>query len=226
MNTTVSAVEEQVAQLVDGVAAVATASGMAAITYAILNVASSGDEIIADSNLYGGTYNLFVHTLPRYGINVKLVDGTNIEEIESAITDKTKAIFGEIITNPSLYIFDVENVAELAHEHSIPLIIDNTFAPLSKPFHWGADIIVHSATKWIGGHGTSIGGVVVDGGKFPWNNGKFPGFTEPDESYNGLRFADVGAAAFATKLRVQLLRDTGAALSPQNAFQFLQGLET
>lgn len=226
MNPTVGAFEERVAQLEDGVAAVATASGMAATTYAILNVAKSGDEIIADSNLYGGTYNLFVHTLPRYGINVKLVDGTNLEEIEAAITEKTKAIFGEIITNPSLNIFDVENVAEVAHEHGIPLIIDNTFAPLSKPLHWGADIIVHSATKWIGGHGTSIGGIVIDGGRFQWDNGKFPGFTEPDESYNGLRFVDVGAAAFATKLRVQLLRDTGAALSPQNAFQFLQGLET
>ena len=226
MNPTVGAFEERVAQLEDGVAAVATASGMAAITYAILNVAKSGDEIIADSNLYGGTYNLFVHTLPRYGVNVKLVDGTDINAIESAVTDKTKAIFGEIITNPSLYIFDVEKVADVAHKHGIPLIIDNTFAPLSKPFHWGADIIVHSATKWIGGHGTSIGGVVVDGGRFDWYNGKFPGFTEADESYNGLRFADVGAAAFATKLRVQLLRDTGAALSPQNAFQFLQGLET
>ncbi|GAB3792860.1 aminotransferase class I/II-fold pyridoxal phosphate-dependent enzyme [Virgibacillus kimchii] len=226
MNPTVGAFEERVAQLEDGVAAVATASGMAAITYAILNVAKSGDEIIADSNLYGGTYNLFVHTLPRYGVNVKLVDGTDVNAIEAAITDKTKAIFGEIITNPSLYIFDVEKVAEVAHKHGIPLIIDNTFAPLSKPIHWGADIIVHSATKWIGGHGTSIGGVVVDGGRFAWDNGKFPGFTEPDESYNGLRFVDVGPAAFATKLRVQLLRDTGASLSPQNAFQFLQGLET
>jgi O-acetylhomoserine (thiol)-lyase len=226
-NPTVAAFEERVAQLEDGSAAVATASGMAAITYAILNVASAGDEIIADSNLYGGTYNLFVHTLPRYGINVKLVDGTNIDEIKEAITDKTKAIFGEIITNPSLYIFDVEKVAEVAHEHGIPLIIDNTFAPYAaKPLTWGADIIVHSATKWIGGHGTSIGGIVVDGGRFQWDNGKFPGFTEPDESYNGLRFVDVGPAAFATKLRVQLLRDTGAALSPQNAFQFLQGLET
>jgi O-acetylhomoserine (thiol)-lyase len=226
MNPTVGAFEERVAQLEDGVAAVATASGMAAITYAILNVAKSGDEIIADSNLYGGTYNLFAHTLPRYGVNVKLVDGTDVNAIEAAITDKTKAIFGEIITNPSLYIFDVEKVAEVAHKHGIPLIIDNTFAPLSKPLHWGADIIVHSATKWIGGHGTSIGGVVVDGGRFAWDNGKFPGFTEADESYNGLRFVDVGAAAFATKLRVQLLRDTGASLSPQNAFQFLQGLET
>jgi O-acetylhomoserine (thiol)-lyase len=226
-NPTVAAFEERVAQLEDGSAAVATASGMAAITYAILNVASSGDEIIADSNLYGGTYNLFVHTLPRYGINVKLVDGTDIDQIQAAITDKTKAIFGEIITNPSLNIFDVGAVADVAHNHGIPLIIDNTFAPfIAKPLSWGADIIVHSATKWIGGHGTSIGGIVVDGGRFAWDNGKFPGFTEPDESYNGIRFADLGAAAFATKLRVQLLRDTGAALSPQNAFQFLQGLET
>ncbi|PAV31453.1 O-acetylhomoserine sulfhydrylase [Virgibacillus profundi] len=226
-NPTVDAFEQRVAQLEDGVAAVATASGMAAITYAILNVASAGDEIITDSNLYGGTYNLFANTLPRYGINVKFVDGTDIDAIEAAITDKTKAIFGEIITNPSLNIFDVEAVSSVAHANGLPLIIDNTFAPyLTKPLTWGADIVVHSATKWIGGHGTAIGGIVVDGGRFDWDNGKFPGFTEPDESYNGLKFIDVGPTAFATKLRVQLLRDIGACLSPHNAFLLLQGLET
>lgn len=227
MNPTTDAFEQRVALLEDGAAAVATASGMAAITYAILNVASAGDEIIADSNLYGGTYNLFVHTLPRFGITVKIVDGTDPEAIKAAITDKTKAIFGETITNPSLNVFDIETVATIAHDHGIPLIIDNTFAPkFAKPIQWGADIVVHSATKWIGGHGTSIGGVVVDGGRFDWNSDKFPGFTEPDESYGGVRYADLGPVAFAVRLRVQLLRDTGAAISPHNAFLLVQGLET
>lgn len=227
MNPTTDAFEQRVALLEDGAAAVATASGMAAITYAILNVADNGDEIIADSNLYGGTYNLFVHTLPRFGITVKLVDGTNPEAIKAAITNKTKAIFGETITNPSLNVFDIETVADIAHEHGLPLIIDNTFAPkFAKPIQWGADIVVHSATKWIGGHGTSIGGIVVDGGRFNWDSDKFPGFTEPDESYGGVRFADLGPMAFALRLRVQLLRDTGASISPHNAFLLVQGLET
>jgi len=227
MNPTTDAFEQRVALLEDGTAAVATASGMAAITYAILNVASAGDEIVADSNLYGGTYNLFVHTLPRFGINVKIVDGTDHDALKEAINDKTKAIFGETITNPSLNVFDIEAVAEIAHDHGIPLIIDNTFAPkFARPIQWGADIIVHSATKWIGGHGTSIGGVVVDGGRFNWDSDKFPGFTEPDESYGGVKFADLGPVAFALRLRVQLLRDTGAAISPHNAFLLLQGLET
>lgn len=227
MNPTTDAFEQRVAQLEDGVAAVATSSGMAAITLAILNLASAGDEIVADSNLYGGTYNLFRHTLPRYGIDVKFVDGTDLTAIENAITDKTKAVFGEIITNPSLNIFDVEAVAEVAHKYNVPLIIDNTFAPAAvKPLAWGADIVVHSATKWIGGHGTTIGGIVVDGGRFNWNIDRFPEFTEPDESYGGLRYADLGAPAFALKFRVQLLRDIGASLSPQSAFLFLQGLET
>lgn len=227
MNPTVDAFEKRVAELEDGIGAVATSSGMAAITLSILNIASTGDEIIADSNLYGGTYNLFANTLPRYGINVKFVDGTDPEAIKAAITDHTKAIFGEIITNPSLNVFDVETIGKIAHENNIPLIIDNTFAPfITKPLTWGADIVVHSATKWIGGHGTTIGGIVVDGGRFDWSNDRFPGFTEPDESYNGLRYADLGSAAFGTKLRVQLLRDIGASLSPQNAFLLLQGLET
>lgn len=227
MNPTVDAFEQRVALLEDGIAAVATSSGMAAITYAILNIAHAGDEILADSNLYGGTYNLFVHTLPRYGIKVNLIDGSNPENFRAAINENTKAIFGEIITNPSLNVFDVEAVADIAHDNNIPLIIDNTFAPaFAKPILWGADIIVHSATKWIGGHGTTIGGVVVDGGRFDWSNGNFPGFTEADESYGGLRYADLGAPAFALKLRVQLLRDTGACLSPHNAFLLLQGLET
>lgn len=227
MNPTTDAFEQRIAQLEDGVAAVAVSSGMAAITFAILNLARAGDEVIADSNLYGGTYNLFAHTLPTYGIDVKFVDGTDIGAIEAAITSKTKAIFGETITNPSLNVFDIEKVADVAHNHDIPLIIDNTFAPyFCKPIQWGADIVVHSATKWIGGHGTTIGGVVVDGGRFNFGNGKFPGFTEPDESYGGIKFAELGAPAFALKLRVQLLRDIGASLSPQSAFLFLQGLET
>lgn len=227
MNPTVDTFEKRIAELEDGTAAVATSSGMAAITFAILTIAGTGDEIIADSNLYGGTYNLFTHTLPRYGINVKFVDGTDSEAVKAAFTDKTKAVFGEIITNPSLNIFDVETIAEIAHDHNVPLIIDNTFAPyIAKPIQWGADIVVHSATKWIGGHGTAIGGVVVDGGRFDWGSGRFPGFTEPDESYNGLRYVDVAPAAFATKFRVQILRDIGACLSPQNAFLLLQGLET
>ena len=227
MNPTTDAFEQRVAALEDGTAAVATASGMAAITYAILNVASAGDEIVADSNLYGGTYNLFVHTLPRFGINVKIVDGSDPNAIKNAITDKTKAVFGETITNPSLNVFDIETIANIAHEHGIPLIIDNTFAPkFAKPIQWGADVVVHSATKWIGGHGTSIGGVVVDGGRFNWDNDKFPGFTEPDSSYGGVRFADLGPVAFALRVRVQLLRDTGASISPHNAFLLLQGLET
>ncbi|BAM48222.1 O-acetylhomoserine aminocarboxypropyltransferase/cysteine synthase family protein [Amphibacillus xylanus] len=229
MNPTIDAFEQRVAILEDGVAAVATASGMSAITLAIFNLAGTGDEIIADSNLYGGTYNLFKETLPKYGINVVFVDGTDPENFRAAITDKTKAIFAETITNPSLYVFDIEAVADIAHEHGVPLIIDNTFASPygAKPIQWGADIVIHSATKWIGGHGTSIGGIVVDGGRFDWTQGRFSGFTEPDETYHGIRFGtDVGPAAFALKLRVQLLRDIGPSLSPQNAFYFLQGLET
>lgn len=229
MNPTVDAFEQRIALLEDGAAAVATSSGMAAITLAILNIASAGDEIVASTNLYGGTYNLFTHTLPRYGITVNFVDSTDPENIKKAITPNTKAVFSEIIGNPSLNVLDIEAVADVAHENGIPLIIDNTFATpyICKPISWGADIVVHSATKWIGGHGTTIGGVVVDSGRFDWTNGKFPGFTEPDESYNGLRYAyDVGPLAFAIKLRVQLLRDIGACLSPQNAFLLLQGLET
>src|SRR5699024_1390240 len=228
MNPTVDAFEQRMATLEDGTAAVALSSGMAAITLSIMNIAHAGDEIIADSNLYVGTYNLFVHTLPKYGINIKLIDDTDLQAIENAITDKTKVIFGEVITNSSLNVFDIESVANIAHKHGVPLIIDNTFATpyVTKPFQWGADIVVHSATKWIGGHGTTIGGVVIDSGRFDWTNGRFPGFTEPDESYGGLKYADLGPVAFAMKLRVQLLRDIGACISPNNAFLLLQGLET
>ncbi|QGH36424.1 aminotransferase class V-fold PLP-dependent enzyme [Gracilibacillus salitolerans] len=229
MNPTVDAFEQRIALLEDGVAAVGTASGASAITLAILNLANAGDEIVADSNLYGGTFNLFNKTLPKYGIDVKFVDGTDPENFRAAITPKTKAVFGEVITNPSLNVFDIEAVADIAHEQGVPLIIDNTFATpyVCKPISWGADIVVHSATKWIGGHGTSIGGIVVDSGRFNWNNERFPGFTEPDDTYHGIRFGiDIGPPAFAIKLRVQLLRDIGPSLSPQNAFYFLQGLET
>ncbi|WP_243298039.1 homocysteine synthase [Bacillus litorisediminis] len=229
MNPTVDVFEKRIALLEGGAAAVATSSGAAAIAFAILNIAQAGDEIVASSDLYGGTFNLFSITLPKYGINVKFVDPKDPENFRAAITDKTKAVFAEIIGNPSLHVLDVEKVAAVAHENGIPLIVDNTFAsPIAcQPIKWGADIVVHSATKWIGGHGTSIGGVIVDGGTFDWNSEKFPGFTEPDRSYHGLRFAtDVGNVGFAVKLRVQLLRDIGACLSPQNAFLFLQGLET
>ncbi|MBS4178322.1 O-acetylhomoserine aminocarboxypropyltransferase/cysteine synthase family protein [Lederbergia citrea] len=229
MNPTVDVFEKRVALLEGGTAAVALSSGMAAIAFSILNIASAGDEILAATDLYGGTYNLFAVTLPKYGINVKFVDATDPENFRKEITPKTKAIFGEVIGNPSLHILDVEAVANIAHENGIPLIVDSTFATpyLSRPIDFGADIVVHSATKWIGGHGTAIGGVVVDSGKFDWNNEKFPGFTEPDHTYHGIRFGiDVPEAAFATKLRVQLLRDFGPCLSPDNAFLFLQGLET
>ncbi|MFD2923293.1 PLP-dependent aspartate aminotransferase family protein [Halobacillus naozhouensis] len=228
-NPTVDVFEKRMALLENGVASVATASGMSAIALSILNLAGSGDEIVAASNLYGGTYNLFANTLPRYGIKVNFVDPEDPENFRKALTDKTKAVFAETIGNPSLHVLDFEKVSAIVHDHGVPLIVDNTFAtPYScKPIDFGADIVVHSATKWIGGHGTAIGGVVVDGGRFDWANGKFPVFTEPDESYNGIRYAsDFGTLAFVTKLRVQLLRDLGACLSPQNAFLLLQGLET
>ncbi len=229
MNPTVDVFEQRVALLEGGTAAVALSSGMAAIAFSIMNVAEAGDEIVADSNLYGGTYSLFSNTLPKYGITIKFVDGKDPENFRGAITDKTKALFGEIIGNPSLNVFDVEKVANIAHENDIPLLIDNTFASPygSNPIEFGADVVIHSATKWIGGHGTTIGGVVVDGGKFNWNNPKFPSYTEPDESYHGIRYGiDAEGAAFATKLRVQLLRDFGPSLSAESAHAFLQGLET
>ncbi|WP_428911119.1 O-acetylhomoserine aminocarboxypropyltransferase/cysteine synthase family protein [Niallia sp. Krafla_26] len=228
-NPTTTVFEERVALLEGGIGALAVSSGMAAITLAILNIAENGDEIISASNLYGGTYNLFAVTLPKYGIKVKFVDPEDPENFRSAITDKTKAVFAETIGNPSLKVLDIEKVANIAHEAGVPLIIDNTFATpyLCRPIEFGADIVVHSATKWLLGNGTSTGGIIVDSGKFDWNTPKFPGLTEPDESYHGLVYTrDVGAAAYITKARVQLLRDLGPALSPQNAFQFVLGLET
>ncbi|MER2108930.1 MAG: O-acetylhomoserine aminocarboxypropyltransferase/cysteine synthase family protein [Solibacillus sp.] len=229
MNPTVGAFEERVALLEGGTAAVALSSGMAAISFSILNIAGTGDHIVSAGSLYGGTYNLFATTLPRYGITTTFVDETNPENFRAAITENTKAIYAETIGNPSLNVLDIEAVAKIAHEAGIPLILDNTFpSPYgSNPIEFGADVVIHSATKWIGGHGTTIGGIVVDAGKFDWTQGKFPGFTEPDASYHGLRYGiDAAAAAFATKLRVQLLRDFGPTLSADAAFNFLQGLET
>lgn len=229
MNPTLDVFEKRVAELEGGTAAVALSSGAAAIAFSILNIAGAGDEIVAATDLYGGTYNLFSSTLPKYGIHVKFVDPKDPENFRKAITPKTKAIFAEVIGNPSLHVLDIEAVAKVAHDHRIPLIVDSTFATpyLLRPIEWGADIVVHSATKWIGGHGTAIGGVVVDAGKFDWNNEKFPDFIKPDRSYHGIRYGiDLPEAAFAVKLRVQLLRDFGPCLSPDNAFIFLQGLET
>ncbi len=228
-NPTTSVFEERVALLEGGVGALAVSSGMAAITLSILNLAEAGDEIVAASNLYGGTYNLFAVTLPKYGIQVKFVDSTNPENFKQAITKKTKAIFAETIGNPSLRILDMEKVAKIAHDAGIPLIIDNTFATpyLCRPIEHGADIVIHSATKWLLGNGTTLGGIIVDGGKFDWNSSKFPGFTTPDASYHDIVYSEaIGAAAYIVKARVQLLRDLGPALSPQNAFQFTLGLET
>lgn len=228
-NPTTAMFEERMAALEGGVGALALASGMAAETVAILNLARSGDEIVASSNLYGGTYTLFTATLPKLGITVKLVDPTKPEEFAAAITPRTKALYAETLGNPSLNVLDLEGVAKVAHDAGLPLIIDNTFASpfLCRPFEHGADIVIHSATKFIGGHGTSIGGVIVDSGKFNWSNGNFPEFTEPDASYHGLQYhKDIGAAAYITKARVQWLRDIGPCLSPFNAFMLLLGLET
>ena len=229
MNPTTDVFEKRVAELENGTAGLATSSGLAAILYAILNVANAGDEVVAASALYGGTYELFNVTLRKIGINVKFVDSDDPENFRKAITDKTKALYAETLGNPKINVLDIEAVAKIAHENKIPLIIDNTFATpyLVRPIDYGADVVVHSATKFIGGHGTTIGGIIVDGGKFDWaKSGKFPDFTTPDKSYNGLVYADLGSQAFALKARVQLLRNTGATLSPQSAFYFLQGLES
>ncbi|QMV40470.1 homocysteine synthase [Cohnella cholangitidis] len=230
MNPTSDVFEQRVAALEGGAAALAVASGQSAITYSILNIAGAGDEIVSAASLYGGTYNLFAITLPKLGITVKFVDPSNPENFRAAITPKTKAIFAETIGNPRGDILDISAVADIAHDNGIPLIVDSTFATpfLCRPLEHGADIVLHSATKFIGGHGTSIGGIVVDGGKFDWKaSGKFPGLTEPDPSYHGVVYADaVGPVAYIIKMRVQLLRDMGAALAPFNSFMFLQGLET
>ena len=229
-NPTTSAFEERIAALEGGVGALATASGMAAITYTILGLAHAGDHVVAASTIYGGTFNLLKETLPRYGITTTFVDIDNLEEVEAAIADNTKLVLIETLGNPVINIPDIEKIAEIAHKHQIPLVADNTFATpyLINVFSHGVDIAVHSATKFIGGHGTTIGGVIVDSGKFDWAaSGKFPQFVNEDPSYHNLSYTrDVGAAAFIVALRVQLLRDTGAALSPFNSFLLLQGLET
>ncbi len=229
MNPTQDVFEKRVSLLEGGVGALALASGHAAISYAILNIAEAGDEIVSSSFLYGGTYNMFAVTLPKYGIKVNFVDPSDPENFRKAITPKTKALYAETIGNPRIDVLDITAVAEIAHAAGIPLIIDNTFASpyLCRPIEHGADIVVHSATKFIGGHGTSMGGVVVDSGKFDWGSGKFPGFTQPDPSYHGIKYAEaLGPLAFIIKMRVQLLRDLGACLSPFNSFLLLQGLET
>ncbi|RSI88063.1 Methionine gamma-lyase [Streptococcus mitis] len=229
-NPTTAAFEERIAALEGGVGALATASGMAAVTYTILALAHAGDHVVAASTIYGGTFNLLKETLPRYGISTTFVDVDNLEEVEAAIGDNTKLVLIETLGNPLINIPDLEKLAEIAHKHQIPLVSDNTFATpyLINVFSHGVDIAVHSATKFIGGHGTTIGGVIVDSGRFDWAaSGKFPQFVEEDPSYHNLSYTrDVGVAAFIIAVRVQLLRDTGAALSPFNAFLLLQGLET
>ena len=229
MNPTTDVFEKRMAALEGGVGALGVASGQAAETLAILNLAHPGDEIVSSLSLYGGTYNLFTWTLPKMGIKVKYVDSTNPENFRGAITEKTKAFFAESVGNPRLDTLDLRAVADIAHEHGLPLVIDNTLPTpyLIRPFDHGTDVIVHSATKFIGGHGTSIGGVIVDSGKFDWTSGKFPDFTEPDPTYHGIVYTKAfGELAYIIKARVQLLRDIGPALSPFNSFLFLQGLET
>jgi O-acetylhomoserine (thiol)-lyase len=229
MNPTTDVFEKRIAALEKGVGALATASGQAAETLAILNIAGAGDEIVSAAQLYGGTYNLFHYTLPKIGIDVKYVEGNDPEAYRDTITDRTKAVFAETVGNPALNTLDIEGLATVAHEAGVPLMVDNTLPSpyLVQPLEHGADIVVHSATKFIGGHGTSIGGVIVDGGQFPWDNGRFPGFTEPDPSYHGLEiYPTLGELSFILKARVQMLRDYGPALSPFNSFLFLQGIET
>ena len=229
-NPTEDVFEQRIAALEGGVAALAVASGAAAISYTIQNLAQSGDHIVSAKNIYGGTYNLLAHTLVDYGITTTFVNPFDYEEVEKSIQDNTKAVYVETLGNPNSDVVDIEKLAEIAHKHKIPLVIDNTFATpyLVRPIEYGADIVVHSATKFIGGHGTAIGGVIVDSGKFDWEaSGKFDSLTKPNPSYHGISFTKaVGAAAFVTKIRAILLRDTGATLSPFHAFLFLQGLET
>ena len=231
MNPTTDVFEKRMALLEGGVGALAVASGQSAITLALLNIAKAGDEIVSADNLYGGTYNLFHYTFPRLGVNVKFVTSNDLDAFQKAITPKTKAIYAESIGNPKLDVADLEPLSKLAHKNGIPFILDNTVSPyLLRPFDFGVDIVVYSATKFIGGHGTSIGGVIVDSGKFDWTNGKFPLIAEADPSYHGINFVEalkpLGNIAYIIKARVTLLRDIGPALSPFNSFLFLQGLET
>jgi O-acetylhomoserine (thiol)-lyase len=229
MNPTSDVFEQRVADLEGGVGALATSSGHAAQAMAIMTLCAAGDHIVSASTLYGGTYNQFVYTFPRLGIDVTLVDPSDPENFRRAIRPNTKILYGETLGNPGINVFPFEQVAALGREYGIPVMIDNTFATpyLCRPFEWGANIVVHSTTKFIGGHGTSIGGIIVDGGNFDWaGSGRFPNFTTPDESYHGLVYASLGAPAFIAKSRVQILRDIGACQSPFNSFLFLQGLET
>lgn len=229
-NPTEDVFEQRIAALEGGVAALAVASGAAAITYTIENLAQSGDHIVSAKNIYGGSFNLLAHTLPQYGITTTFVDVFNLDEVRAAVQENTKAIYIETLGNPNSDVVDIEALANIAHENKIPLVIDNTFATpyLVRPIEYGADIVVHSATKFIGGHGTAIGGVIVDSGKFDWEaSGKFPSLVDPNPSYHGISFTKaVGPAAFVTKIRAILLRDTGATVSPFHSFLFLQGLET
>lgn len=229
MNPTQNVFEARITQLEGGVGALATSSGQAAITLALLNIVETGSEIVASSNLYGGSYNLLNITFKKLDIKVHFVDPSDPNNFKEVINDKTRAIYAETIGNPAIDVLDIEAVAQIAHDNGLPLVIDNTFASpyLCRPFEHGADIVIHSATKFIGGHGTSIGGIIVDSGKFNWDNGKFPGLVEPDPSYHGISYTnDVGEAAYITKARVQLLRDLGSAVSPYNVHEFLIGLET
>lgn len=230
MNPTTDVLEKRVALLEGGAAALAVASGQAAITYAILNIAKPGDEIVSASALYGGTYNLFAHTLNRLGIKTVFVDSNDPADFAAAVTEKTRLIYAETIGNPKLNVLDIEGLADVAHQNNIPLIVDNTVPTpyLLRPIEYGADIVIHSATKFLGGHGTSIAGIIVDSGKFDWAaSNKFPELTEPDSSYHGVSYTEsFGNLAYILKARVQLLRDMGAALSPFNAFQIIQGIET
>ena len=231
MNPTTDVFEKRIAALDGGVGALAVSSGQSAITLSLLNIAQTGDEIISADNLYGGTYNLFHYTFPKFGIKVRFVKSNDLAAIEKAITPKTKAIYAESIGNPKLDIADLEGISKVAHKNGIPFVLDNTVSPyLLRPIDYGVDIVVYSATKFIGGHGTSIGGVIVDSGKFDWTSGKFPLIAEPDPSYHGINFVEalkpLGNIAYIIKARVTLLRDLGPALSPFNSFLFLQGLET
>lgn len=231
MNPTTDVLEKRVALLDGGVGALAVASGQSAITLALLNIAKAGDEIVSADNLYGGTYNLFHYTFPRLGINVKFVKSNDLGAFQKAITPKTKAVYAESIGNPKLDVADLEGISKVAHKNGIPFVLDNTVSPyLLRPIDFGVDIVVYSATKFIGGHGTSLGGIIVDSGKFDWTSGKFPLISEPDPSYHGINFVEalkpLGNIAYIIKARVTLLRDLGPALSPFNSFLFLQGLET
>jgi O-acetylhomoserine (thiol)-lyase len=228
MNPTTDVLEQRITALEGGAGALGVASGQAAVVYSILNIARAGDHIVSSGSLYGGTYNAFFHTLPKFGITTTFVDPNDIAAWKAAVKPNTKAFFAETIGNPKVDVLDVQAVADAAHAAGVPLIVDNTLPTpmLLRPIEYGADIVVHSATKFIGGHGTSIGGLVVDGGKFDWSNGKFPELVEPDPSYHGAQYSAFGPLAYILKMRVQLLRDIGAALSPFNAWLLLQGLET